>query len=286
MGSRSGNRLRRIKQGGLECVLLRPLLRCLGLPRSTHGLSVLAVCGLLSMKSTHQLHQVRFLRRIQTLDSRHPSVRLFKSLEGVPVTAAYRTNLRLSSELSSTASGVSPDTKRSALAARALRDSLDDLKASDYGRFFKTLKTNPGLSGYLTHACRSSIALRARLRLNRSDLNESRLSRGWGASSHCDYCPGVDESVVHCLLECPRYGFARTTCTSAFAALGLSMTVANLLSCGRDLPRLTRRDAMSCSRSLLQAIFNIRNQGPSPRLATRLFVFLCGCISGLICVVR
>lgn len=246
----------------LECVLLRPLLRCLGLPRSAHGLSVLAECGLLSLKSTHQLSQVRFLRRIQGLGARHPSAQLFKSLEAAPVTAAYRPCLRHSSELASAAWNVSPATTRSALTARALRDSLDDLKASRHGRFFKTLKTSPGLSGYLTHGCRPSIALRARLRLNRSELNDSRVSRGWGDSRHCDYCPGTDETVAHCLLECPQYAFARTTCTSAFAALGLSMTVANILSCGRDIPRATRRDIMACSRSFLQAIFKIRAEGP------------------------
>ena len=63
----------------LQALLVRPLKRCLGLPKSTSTLAVLTECGISTLLTWREKLQLQFANRLSTLDLNHYSNRIFYS---------------------------------------------------------------------------------------------------------------------------------------------------------------------------------------------------------------
>ena len=242
----------------LENVLLQPLRRCLGLPPSTHGLSVLAECGLPTLEVLHQEHQLQWLSRISDLPQEHPSQALLAP-PAVHGHASYRP--ALGKEALSTSSEWAPARSDArSMRVLSLQRSLSVLHDCKSGRRFQALKRKPGISAYLVYNTRPTAALRARLRLDRSYLNESKARRGWADTELCSDCPNLPESLEHVLLHCPTFAHSRGVCEMTFAQLGIPFSTASILDAEPfdDLPAAARDAALHASSRLLYAINQLR----------------------------
>ena len=127
------------------------------------------------------------------------------------------------------------------------------------GKLLRMFKTTAAPSAYLSISSRSAASLRARLRLDRSTLNESRLRRGMPVNPNCTSC-GVPEDLDHVLLSCPRFAAARTACQTALRILNQPFTTPSLLACGSLLKYRTQLRFLSATDDFLAATLSTRSR--------------------------
>ena len=140
-----------------------------------------------------------------------------------------------------------------------------DWKAEGTRLFSNRLKTKAGVSGYLFHDTRLIACLRARLRMDRSKLNESVWRRSGsagpaGAAAHCSACAlHENDTLSHILLHCPAFTRERAALSSALDEHHTPLTIATVLG---TFPPATsgaaRTSAYAASGTFLRAIHTAR----------------------------
>jgi len=235
----------------LDQLLCRPVRRCLSLPQaSTHALSVLVDCGLLSVASLLSLAALRFACAILKMDAEDPCKNFFFD---------RRNQIAALCRKAATDSGL-PLGDTSALKSAVtvlLRCEHNAWLYADAGpSILKGLKVLSGTSVYLLQDCRQVQAIRARLRHNRASLAESLHQRRVVDSPLCPDCL-VPESVEHCLCACPRLDPPRLAFGASIAPLGLSVSLDTLLL-GDLVPRNHRLVLLRISADFLSAADSLR----------------------------
>jgi hypothetical protein len=251
----------------LRAHLIRPLRRCLGLPHSAFGLSVLAEFGIPDIGHIHEMHTLLSGRRAMRLPHTHPKYELFMTESA----AAHPTRAPVDP-----ASPVAPVALRSrylalkaawklpakpttrSLMLTATNRSFAHWQAQDQGKLLRVLKTTAAPAAYLSISSRSTASLRARLRFDRSALNESRARRGMpGLDTACPSCH-LPESAEHVLLFCPLFADARSACQSALRPLHRPFTMPSLLACDSVLKHRSQLRFLSATDKFFTAIHAIR----------------------------
>ena len=120
------------------------------------------------------------------------------------------------------------------------------------------LKRDGSASLYLYKDSPAVASRRARLRFDRSGLNESRFRRKLSPTPHCPSCPNVADSADHVLLACPQYAAARQSCQTALGRFGLSLNSPLAMGFVDDLQPITlQADVLAATSPLLDAICRI-----------------------------
>jgi hypothetical protein len=123
----------------------------------------------------------------------------------------------------------------------------------------KFLKHSPaGPSCYLLSDPKSVASRRARLRLDRSGLNDSRFRRRLTPSPLCPDCKVYVDTPEHVLLHCPHYDQTRQTVRSTLSRYGLQLDFALAMGDVEGLPSTRlQKDTLSATALLLSAINRI-----------------------------
>ena len=216
-----------------QSALIKPLRFALGVPGSAHGLAVLAECGIPSMPRFRDLQMLLFARRVMLLPDDHPSRAVYLSQLAVKKPGAKsrfplaKRVVQLRKEWLIQTLKTEP---REKLADRAQKLSFYDLSFGKGSRMLKSIKKRPGTSAYVMSDSRVVGALRARLRLDRSLLNESMSRRGaTNVQATCPHCPLQIEDVDHVILHCPAYHVARARCFDTLRHHGFATSIASVL---------------------------------------------------------
>lgn len=158
--------------------------------------------------------------------------------------------------LASSAADLGPlreKTKRLAVSF-SFRDTQQENK-----RLTREVKYKAGMSDYLRHDLASTAKLRARLRLDRSLLNESVSRRQPGTSAMCGHCGDpIVEDVRHLVLRCPLCSEQRATLRAELLPIaGLKLTVPvvlGILPASLHLSRAERAAAFRATGAFLAAV--------------------------------
>ena len=114
------------------------------------------------------------------------------------------------------------------------------VETSGKGRFLRDIVAGPYLRRCVSGVPRAMQSAVARLRIGHvgvaSHLHRFRLAE----SPLCPECR-VPETVLHYLLECPRYGAPRQILRASLESLGVPVTLSNVLGCGRISPAVDRQ---------------------------------------------
>ena len=206
--------------------LALPLRRVLHLPRDTHRLSLLTECGITQLPSLFKHAALAYARRISRLPPDHPSFVLFN--DPPPALPLHRLISEVKQEW-----GLDPtECKRGALARARWQDHMRAWQQDGQCRDLLRLRgpDAAGMAPYIRHDTHPH--LRARLRLNRSMLAESRFRRHIVPSSACA-CGVAVESPAH-LLACPQYEAAAHRFLSSPAVAGdASLLLSDLVGISR-----------------------------------------------------
>ena len=192
----------------LDAIAIEPLRRCLGLPRSTHLLSLLVETHTPTFSSQFDVLALKTCNRALSQDKHHPSHALVRAQQqwshsSNPSFVVHARSIRIdySAPRVFAAKPELPPSKD--LANRALDNQvLAWRRASEGARLKKLVPLQPRIADYLLHDPRPIAIIRARLRLDRAALAESRERRGERlATTLCPTCKQID-SLDHLLLEC------------------------------------------------------------------------------------
>jgi hypothetical protein len=192
-----------------------------------------------SLRVFHNHCLLRFAARVQILDAKHPSRELYTTQQSLRPLAS----VRLPSPLAHQAKDVALDwglavsalPSKLVLRSTAVRRSFEDWKKEGKGNSLQALRAKPGRAWYLKKDSRAVAALRARLRLDRSALNDSQFRRGMlsEAAADCPSCvPSVPETTEHALLHCSLFDSDRAACARD---LGVALSVPILLAADQPL---------------------------------------------------
>jgi hypothetical protein len=238
----------------LDQLIARPLRRCLSLPQaSTHALSTIVECGTLSINSQHALSALRFGSVLHKAKPNDPCLPFFHTKSNFIAAKMRRFEKAVEVKCANAA------------AMASVRSAIDDWQLdawrfSDSGSsLLKGCKLQSGTSLYLLRESRRLTAVRARLRLERSSLNSSLFQRRITADPSCPECKANDETVQHCLLECPRYEMHRQNCRNGLSVLNLPLDLPTLLGDNEQIqPAARRTQALSTTGKFLAKIDEIR----------------------------
>ena len=249
----------------LEATMLLPMRSCLSLPTSVHRISLLSELGLVGIKRYHQSTAVAFARRAYGLDCDHPTQELFFKRQIELKLPKKHSKRELKSQPTFALSLAKAEVALGLKASTASRSSIkrntssaheSDLKASKLGSRYKSLRTSQGVAAYVLSDPRPVAVLRARLRLNRANLNSIQFRYRAVPSPACDRCKHSIEDVEHVLLHCPTFAAPRAVCSDALSRLNLPMSVSRLIGDPSDLPHVTAKALLAASGHYLLAISN------------------------------
>ena len=225
-----------------ESELCSTVRAVLGLPRSTHKLSVLLEAGLKPMSVYADYQRLRMAYNMSQLPARHATARRYadglrdaRAVEqhwaariaagrALPeqrnrrdpsyIHSFYRTLLSIQSAWSVLHQSID-DVARKAVAA-----TYNSWTASPGGAVLKTIRQyrdsrRVDRSHYLSLDTTTHARTRAAFRLDRIQTNGSmfRMNRGRAGTTptpNCPSCPGVEESIPHIVTNCPLYSLHRT----------------------------------------------------------------------------
>jgi hypothetical protein len=209
----------------IEQLIARPLRRCLRLPQSsTHALSTLVECGVLSVAAAYALAAVRFGALLHKSSPDDPCRQFFERKTNYVAVAIRRCETQMN---------LKTNDAKSMLTDRTAADNcqMQEWRFGETGsKYLKGCKLVAGPSLYLLRDTRRVTAIRARLRLDRPSLNASLAQRRVVTSKTCPECKASEETIEHCLLECPRYANARQTCRSELAAIQMTFDLPTILA--------------------------------------------------------
>lgn len=262
----------------LMSIICAPLRRALHLPLSTSRLSILSEFGILEPRLLWQLSAERFINRAVKLPIGHLTRDLVGRCthegamrDGRPAWALQLCWSRqlTQNQFAAAASRVADDETLKTAALRrhyrlwrskrhtrdlvALRPDNDKLKNDDRASYLRLDRAE--------HAW-----LRARLRLNRSYLADSKFRCRWSthldpSSRYCGHCgPPARENPAH-LLVCPVYQVPRSVLHQQLRELRLQPTLRVLLGEVDHLPRRVRRPALHATGVFLQRVAELRHDG-------------------------
>lgn len=247
----------------LQSCILRPLRRALGLPNSAHSESVLAEFGMSSLQRCWEQYLVAWAGRCTRGFATRPDFREhFPAATKYHDTVMRWVRAEEESEVQQLAETLPAQAltvfkadwkelgckaKKRSISAIAADDpptllpnftpamlkriavllSYRDWRSSGKGSLQAFRQDDsPGIAPYLLHDERSTLCLRARLRFSRSHLRSHQYRFGLVDSPVCQECKlGVDETVEHVVLECPKYDGPRRRLSEALSALDLRLSV-------------------------------------------------------------
>ena len=238
----------------LDSVLVAPLRRALHLPTTTSTASVLLECGVLCARALFARATMSYARRVALLPAAHPSALLHaRPPARLPLLAAIddaELHLGISHRACS----------RREVRRAAVRHSLSLWHQQGTCRGLRLFRSplpaaaHDSAAPYILLDPRAH--LRARLRLNRSALNDSQHRRGIVADPACR-CGHARETPGH-LLFCPFYAVAATAFLGHPAVAGR----ASLLLCdGLHLRRADRATLLALGSSFLAHVHEQRPGG-------------------------
>ena len=198
-----------VQHDRMSTIIVASLRRVLRLPLSTHRLSIFAECGI---PTTHHLFDKMVMMhalRCYRLPPSHPSSLLIRSPRPDSRYAKLLTRCEKAWGIDSST------TTRPALRHASAQLQMEQWRSSGRCRDLISLRPDDatGMATYLRYDARPD--LRARLRLNRSNLNSSRARRGMIASPQC-HCGAAKETPAH-LLVCPSYDDVSHYCPLCYA---------------------------------------------------------------------
>ena len=183
----------------LQSRIVHPLRLALHLPASTHHLSILTECGILSPSMLWPRSALIYNHHCRQLPLHHPSVIMMsKSKTHLPWHTQLVKTLR---EWKINDASISVAGINSAASSQHLQLWRNSGKCKDYIQLHHP--TSLSTPFYIRHDLPHHSRLRARLRLNRSYLNDSLFRRNISPSPLCSICH-VPETPAH-LLTCPLY---------------------------------------------------------------------------------
>jgi hypothetical protein len=240
------------RQNQMDQIIARPFRKLLSLPQaSTHAFSTIVECGSLNSDSLYALSALRFGATTLNLEASDPCKQLYFQHNNA-ISATIRRFQRDTL--------VSCDNKASMLAARAHIDNWQHQAwffAETGSKSLKGVKPTAGQSLYLLRDSHQLSAIRARLRLNRSSLNQSLFERKVVPDPACPTCH-LPETTEHCLLYCPAFDTDRQLCQQRLAAYRLQPTLATLLGSVEHLDKQLQNPVLTISGEFLAAINNKR----------------------------
>jgi hypothetical protein len=186
---------------GFNSIISAPLRRVLHLPPSTHRLTVLADCGVPDIATLCEKSLFDMARRFRHLPHDHPSFIIYCSSSFTSFNDRLRTVLRA---WSLRASSPPAQVHRAITTAQMTR-----WRAANLCHDLITARpvSSAGLASHYRSDTSVAAAIRARLRMNRSNLNHSQFRRHMISSGMCS-CELGDETVAH-LLVCAHYDHLR-----------------------------------------------------------------------------
>ena len=196
----------------LQSLLIAPLRRSLHLPHSAHHLSILTECGMLDYRFVWGRSVLLWIESLNHLEISHPSVTVF---------ANHPTHLSWHRRLASTVKEWNIGTLSKPFAIHTAASSMhmslwrNSNKCKDLIQLRKSQTLLPAT--YIRYDTPLHSRLRARLRLNRSNLSNSLFRRHLSLSPACSTCNTI-ETPDH-LLICPLYHDARQTLIRAIGHL-------------------------------------------------------------------
>jgi hypothetical protein len=214
----------------LEAAICLPLRCAVGLPASTHVLSVFVEFAIARPQYLFDAVALAFAYRVavklSSSNTPHPSHLLFKRQQrtvgftktNMPFAKCIKKiELDWESAICRDFDHTHADCKSvAAFYPRAVARNFSDLRKpsrhseSDEPVRFARFANHGEPPMYLLSEPRPTAVLRARLRLNRHHFNELLYRAGQQVQSpFCAVCPSEPESVDHILLECPQFHAAR-----------------------------------------------------------------------------
>ena len=137
-----------------------------------------------------------------------------------------------------------------------INDGTDEQRHPLPIKFLKHFPAGP--SRYLLCDSSPVASRRARLRLDRSGLNESRFRRRLAPSLLCPDCKVFVDTPEHVLLHCPQYDQVRHRVQSTLSGFGLQLDVALAMGDVEGLPSTRlQKDVLLATSALLSAIDRI-----------------------------
>jgi hypothetical protein len=269
----------------LEAAVALPLRCAVGLPASTHRLSVLTEFAIARPVHLFDAVALAFAHRVDVKlsETNHPSHTLFKQEQRI--VGFTKTNMpfaklikkiafRWESEIGRDFDHTHSHCKSvAAFYKHAVSKNITDLHFSSedpepirYARFAHHAEP----ASYILSETRPIAILRARLRLNRHHFNELLYTAGKQVDSpFCPSCPNVPESIDHVLLECPQFHTARQQLRDVFVSCDLPV-LASFDDLNRNqaidvitgdlalIPSAPRHQIQSATASFLHAINVVR----------------------------
>jgi len=278
----------------LESAVCLPLRSCLGLPANTHRLALFVEFGIPSLRLLFREIQLATACRFYRLPQSHLSSELFHDQYYLsqPSQPSTKSRSRINAHSSVKAhSLIKPrslakvprplwpfgrsvkklecewDIQHSdsavingtALRRCTLSRQLDLLHKSNFSHLLCNLQPSPCPTAYIRHDPRTTAILRARIRLNRCNVNHSLFRRNLSDTDICPVCPGVTETSQHILFACPAYDSARHSCFNALDGFGCPISLAVLTGDMVSVRSSNRSLALHITATYLIAINTIRH---------------------------
>lgn len=246
----------------LQSSLLRPLLRSLALPPSTHQLSLLVEAASADLPSLRHTSILSLYHHFKQLPHSHPSHQLWQLqrqqlIDGTPSSKGsfvhsirslpndIKQSLLIADNFKSPMSVARNLTFKTWIASSSLsKPNHRHLPSSTApitratGNSLRLVRTDDRIhpSVYLQHDSLTLARIRARLRLNRARLADSMYQRGLCPSPLCPHPSCHDDSIretrSHALLDCPAWDYVRTHINrllSLTPSINRSMTIHDIL---------------------------------------------------------
>lgn len=243
--------IRKSSHAAFNSIISAPLRRVLFLPPSTHRLSVLADCGVPDILTLCDKSVIDLGRRLSRLDADHPSAVIFTS----------RSFHSFSDRLDAVLAAWSLTTNTSTAQVRRAA-TIAQMKKWRAASFCRDLLAARPLSsvGFASHYHFDPpvvASIRARLRLNRSYLNDSQYRRGLLSSAACS-CEHGDETIGH-LLVCAHYDHLRSSfrCLPYFFKINVRFLLGEVFR----VRSIHRESALHVGACFLHAVYELRPNG-------------------------
>ena len=207
----------------LDTIVLEPLRRCLGLPKSTHLQSLLVESHTLSIRKQYDVLAVTACHRALSQKKPHPSrdvIRDQRDWSRTSINPPFSAHARSVCSSLGAPLALSPDKPkmppRKLLQKQALDQQVLAWRRSDKGKRLKPLVPSPPrIPDYMYHDPRPIAIVRARLRFDRAALAESRRRRGEKLLDIlCPIC-NLPDTIEHLLHECLLAGLPRADMLAA-----------------------------------------------------------------------
>ena len=208
-----------------ESVVCLPLRCCLGLPVSTHKLSLFVEFALVRPQLWHDICAIVFAHRVDveydTESPQHPAHIVYREQSRtrlppkcpkhrIPLAKAVKTvkwQFRVDHGILNSSR---PANLRKLALTRQIRQITSPKGQKERSSYAKMFRLRPAPASYIMCEQRPMAVLRGRIRLNRHHLRDRQHKLGLNESPHCPACMHAfseqnPETSAHVLLHCPRF---------------------------------------------------------------------------------